>query len=116
MADANMQSFEQRVGRINKRRSKISRGIVENVVNKDGLIETRVRRHGPRFPWRGLFLSCLVFFALKGLLLAHLGQGTYDSRVEKLKAGTVFEQVGGWAMHADPITQYSSDLIRTYIR
>ncbi|WP_380057005.1 hypothetical protein ACFE33_03585 [Falsihalocynthiibacter sp. SS001] len=116
MADANMQDFDKRVSRINKRkRQQSSRGAVL-VMADDGLITTRVRRRGARFPWRGIFVVLAVFFALKGLLLSHLGPITYDERVAKLEAGTVFEQAGAFAMKADPVTKWAAENFNTYLK
>lgn len=116
MADANMQDFDKRVSRINKRKRKQSANGVTLVVAEDGLISTRAARRTPRFPWRGVFLTFAVFFALKGMLLAHLGPITYDGRVAKLESGTVFEQAGAFAMKADPVTKWTAETIGKYIK
>lgn len=116
MADANMHNFEQRVSRINKRKRKLARNGSDLVVDNDGLISARAKRRSPRFPWRGVFLTFAVFIGLKGMLLAHLGPVTYDSRVAKLDEGTVFEQAGAFAMKADPVTKWAAATIDSYLR
>lgn len=116
MADANMHDFDKRVSRINKRKLKQASNGATLVVSDDGLISTRARRRSPRFPWRGVFLTLAVFIMLKAMLLAHLGPITYDGRVAKLEEGTVFEQVGAFAMKADPITQMVAQTFEKYLR
>lgn len=116
MADANMQNFDQRVSRINKKKRKLARNGAELIVAGDGLISTRAKRRSPRFPWRGVFLTFAVFIALKAMLLAHLGPITYDGRVAKLEEGTVFEKAGAFAMKADPITKWAASSIDSYLR
>lgn len=116
MADANMQDFSKRVSRINKRKHKQARNGSMLVVADDGLITTQTLRRTPRFPWRGVFLTLAVFFALKGMLLAHLGATTYDERVAKLEEGTSFEVVGAYAMKADPITKWTAESIGKFLK
>lgn len=114
MADANMQNFDQRLRRISKQHRKLAGGYVTSV-NHDGLIIARPRRHGPRFPWKGLMLTAAMFLLFKGFLFASLGEITYEERVAKLRAGTVVEQAGAFAMQADPATLWVSSQIRRYI-
>jgi hypothetical protein len=116
MANANMHNFDNRVRRINKRKSKQARNGSVLVLADDGLITTRTRRRSARFPWRGVALTFACLFILKGILLAQLGAQTYDDRVTKLEQGTVFEQAGAFVMKADPITKWTADTIGTYLR
>lgn len=115
MADANMKDFGKRVRRINKRHRKMARGFVPSV-NHDGLIVARVRRSGPRFPWKGIALCFIAFFAFKGFLLVQLGQSTYNDRVGKLESGTMVEQAGAYVMSADPVTRWIAGQIRSVIQ
>lgn len=115
MADANMHNFDKRVTRINKRKRKLERNGAELVVAEDGLISAQAKRRSPKFPWRGVFLTLAVFFVLKGMLLAHLGPITYDGRVAQLEEGTVFEQAGGYAMKADPVTKWAASALKNFL-
>lgn len=115
MADANMKDFGKRVRRINKRHRKLANGFVPSV-NHDGLIVAKVRRSGPRFPWKGVALCFVAFFAFKGFLLVQLGETTFNERVQKLEAGTVVEQAGAYAMSADPVTKWIASQIQSVLR
>lgn len=115
MADVNMKEFGKRVQRINKRHRKLASGYVPSI-NHDGLIVARVRRSGPRFPWKGIALCFVAFFAFKGFLLVQLGQTTYAERVGKLETGTVVEQAGAYAMSADPVTRWVAAQIQSVLR
>ena len=56
-------------------------------------------------------IALLAFLGFKGFLLAHLGALTYVDRVAKLEAGSIVEQMGAWAMRADPVTLWIADQI-----
>ena len=101
--DINMKDFGKRVKRINKRHRKMANGYVPTV-NHDGLIVAKVRRSGPRFPWKGIALCFIAFFGFKGFLLSQLGEATYNARVVSLEQGTAIESFGGSVMSADPLT------------
>lgn len=115
MADANLLDFEKRVGRLASKRGKIAQGYVTSV-NHDGLVIARPRRSRARFPVKGLTLTFLALFAMKGFLHANLGASTYNERVGKLAAGTVVEKFGAYAMQADPVTVWVSDQMRSVFR
>ncbi len=114
MADPQMKDFGKRVKRINKRHNKLANGYVASV-NHDGLIVAKVRRSGPRFPWKGIALCFVAFFIFKGFLLVQLGEATFNDRVEKLQTGTVVEQAGAYAMSADPLTKWIAGQINSLI-
>ncbi len=105
MADAQSQTFDKRLRKITRRHRKMSHGYVTSV-NHDGLIIARPRRAGPRFPWKGLMVAAALFLLFKGFLFATLGETTYSERVAKLQQGTIAEQVGAYAMQADPATLF----------
>lgn len=113
--DLNMKDFGKRVKRINKRNRKLANGYVTSI-NHDGLIIAKVRRSGPRFPWKGIALCFIAFFAFKGFLLAQLGEATYNNRVASLQAGTSIEKIGAYGMSADPVTQWVASQINTVLR
>jgi len=113
MADPNMTDFGKRVQRINKRHQRLAQGYIPSV-NHDGLIVARVRRRGPRFPWKGVAMCFVAFFLFKGFLLMQLGEDTFNSRVEKLQSGTAVERAGAYAMAADPVTKWIAGQIVTW--
>lgn len=103
MADAKQLEFGERINRIDRTHRKLAKGYVTSV-NHDGLIIARPHRQSSRLPLRGLFLSLLVLLTFKGFVYAQIGATAYQDRVELLANGTIVEQIGGYAMYADPVT------------
>ena len=103
MADANMQNFAERLTRINKHHARLSQGHV-TTVNNDGLIVVKPRRNTFRFPWRSLMYTAALLLVFKSVVFMSLGQEAYDARVDKLRDGTVVEQMGAFIMQAEPAT------------
>jgi hypothetical protein len=97
--------FDKRLRRIQRRNRRLSRGAVP-YIDSTGLVTFRPRRQGLRLPLRGLLLLVVGFIAFKGLVLAHLGTDLYQDRLALLRAGTVIEQGGAWAMQIDPATEW----------
>lgn len=110
MPDAQMQDFDNRLRRIDRRHRSLSRGFVLSV-GKDGLIVARPSRDGLRFPWRGLLLVLVLMMAFKAVLYAQIGPADYAQRVERLASGTLAEQVGAFVLHADPVTLWVAEKI-----
>lgn len=114
MAYAGSQLLDKRLTRIEAKRRSISKGAVYSV-NHDGLIISRPRRRGLRFPLQGVFFAIVGLMMFKvGLILA-LGQGTYAARINILAEGTVFERAGAWVMTADPATLWVAAQINLFL-
>ncbi len=107
--------FERRMRRINRRHSKLSHGYVTKVTD-DGLVVAKPRRPRGYATLRGIFLILIVLFVFKGFLHANLGPTAYQERVDGLTSGNAIEQVGGYAMMADPITLWLSSVISSLVR
>ena len=107
--------FERRMRRISRRHSKLSHGFVTQVTD-DGLVVAKPRRPRGYATLRGIYLILLVLFVFKGFLHANLGASAYQERVENLMGGNIVEQVGGFAMTADPVTLWLSTTISSLVR
>lgn len=116
MADANLSKFDKRVGRINKRHDKFARQGYVTAVSRDGLITARTRSRGPRFPWRGIAAILMIFFVFKSVVLIKLGETGYNERIAALESGTLVEQVGAYAMRADPVTKWIAEQIGVVVK
>lgn len=114
MADAHFDNFDRRLRKIARKNRRTAKGYV-NYVGTDGLIIARPYRQGLRFPIRGLFLVLASLLFFKAVLIAHLGAGTYESRISALSTGSSIEQAGAWVMQADPVTMYMAGVIRPYM-
>lgn len=100
--------FENRVRKIERKHSRMSRGVVYRV-SSDGLIVSRPRRYSPRFPLKGLLMMAAAVFVFKAFVYSSLGGITYSENVAELANGTLFEQAGAWIMQADPATMWLVD-------
>ena len=107
--------FDQRLRKINRKHQVLARGYT-SVVGKDGLIIVKPRRaQRRRVPMKGLVMLMIGFFGFKGLMLAQLGEGAYDSRVDELRQGTLVEKSGAFVMQADPATHWFAEQLRPYL-
>ena len=109
------QGFDNRLKKIGRKRARMARGYVSKV-GRDGLIVFRPKRNEGGFPIRGLALLVIGFFCFKGLVLAHLGQETYTTRVDQLGSGSVVEQAGAFVMQADPVSQFIAQKMRPLVQ
>jgi len=114
MADA-VRGFESRLKMISKKRARLADGYVSKV-GKDGLIVFRPKSRSGGFPIKGLALLVIGFFVFKGLILAHLGEGTFEARLATLSQGSVVEQSGAWIMQPDPVSQAIAQQVRPFIK
>ena len=109
MADANLQNFDKRMEKILRKHQRLSRGYVPAITD-DGLIVARPKR-SVRLPWRSVLFLLVLGFGFKVFLYASIGPEAYQARVDRLAAGTEWEQVGAWAMAADPVTVAVSEQV-----
>lgn len=115
MGESQLHEFDERLNKIDTRHRKLARGYVMSV-NHDGLIiaEPKPQRRG--FPWRGTLLILVGLIAFKGFLHFQIGAAAYDERVARLAEGTAVEQVGAYAMTADPVTLWISEQFASLAR
>lgn len=99
--------FDQRVHRLNKKHSKLSRGY-RATMRKDGLVVMKPQRVRSAVPAKVLLFTLVGFFAFKAFLLSSLGPTGYQYRVDDLKNGTQVELAGAWVMQIDPLSQFLS--------
>ncbi len=111
MSDAQMHEFDQRLQRIDRRHQLLARGFALSV-SKDGLIVARPQRDSRRFPWRGLLMVLVAVLGFKAMLYAQIGAEDYNARIATLSAGSVVEQIGAYAMAADPFTVWLASAIQ----
>jgi hypothetical protein len=99
--------FDQRVQRLNKKHSKLSKGY-RATMRKDGLVVMKPQRVRSAVPAKVLLFTLLAVFAFKAFLLSSLGPSGYQDRIDSLKEGTQVEQAGAWIMQIDPVSQFLS--------
>ncbi len=114
MTDVKQAEFGHRLQRIDRAHRQLSHGYVTSI-GADGLIIAKPRRRTSKLPLRGLFLSLLVLITFKGFVYAQIGGQAYQDRVALLESGSIVEQVGAYAMYADPVTLWIAKQISTIL-
>jgi hypothetical protein len=104
--------FEKRLRKIVRTNNRMANAGVVHKMKPDGLVVAKPRLYAPRFPWRGFALLIAAVFVFKGYVHFALGAADFDQRITTLSGGTVFEQIGGLAMFADPVTLFVSDVFQ----
>lgn len=109
------QSFEQRLTTLGRKHAAMGHGYITQL-RGDGLIVMQPkRRMGRGFPIRGLFTLVAGFFVFKGLMLASLGDITYNERVAKLQQGGHLEQFSSYMMQIDPVTEFAAGFLEPLV-
>lgn len=108
-------AFDSRLKKIDRSRTRLSRGYAAKVTT-DGLIVFRPKRQRARVSLRGLVFLALGFVLFKAMILAHLGSGLYEQRLEALRGGSVIEQGGAFVMQVDPVSQAVAQHLRPLLR
>ncbi|SMO93441.1 hypothetical protein [Ruegeria faecimaris] len=107
--------FDQRVHRLNKKHSKMTRGY-RATMRKDGLVVMKPQRVQSAVPAKALLICLAGLFAFKTLLLTSLGSSAYQYRVDSLAQGTEVEKAGAWIMQIDPVSQALSSQLSKVLR
>jgi hypothetical protein len=115
MSEANYLEFQKRLREIDQRHKRLAVGYVRLEERNGLLVPVEAKRIRRGVNLRGMAIALGMFLVFKGFLLAYLGPVTYASRLGALEEGTVFEQVGGWIMRADPITHWIASQFSLFI-
>jgi hypothetical protein len=99
--DPNLNDFYSRVSRIEKSHAKGYGFEAKGTLGRKA--SSRVGSRSLRF-LKPLVLALVLGLGLKGVIHYYIGAQTYESRVSALAAGSGFDPVGAWLMHADPVT------------
>ncbi|KIC50478.1 hypothetical protein [Tateyamaria sp. ANG-S1] len=110
------QHFRKRLNGLGRKHAAMANGYTTKM-RGDGLIVVKPKRHVRRgFPLKGLLALAAGFFVFKALMLASLGEITYNERVAKLQQGAHLEQLGSKLMQADPATQFIAGFIDPFVK
>lgn len=110
--DPNLNDFYSRVSRIEKTHAK-GYGF-----EAKGTLGRKSTARGNRRLFKVLkpvVLALVLGVCLKGMIHYYVGPQTYESRVSALAAGTGFDPVGAWLMHADPASLYVSSQLQVWL-
>jgi hypothetical protein len=107
MSDPSIAEFNTRIARIQKARAKghgfEAAGTLGRSFYTKG--DPRYRRRLSFPVLRPLIVTLVLCTALKALFLHQLGPDAYNARVAGLMSGEGIDRIGGWIMHADPVTK-----------
>lgn len=103
-ASAPNKSFRERLTKIERRHSKLSKGYLMTVTH-DGLVVAKPRGLMLRFPLPGLMATLVAVIFFKAFAFAYLGAPSYDAKILALSAGTTSERMAAFLMQADPVTR-----------
>lgn len=106
--------FDKRVRTIARKNRRIARGHT-TYIDALGVVRKKPARRGINLPIQGLIMLVLGFALFKGVILASAGQAVYDTRLEVLASGNVFEQAGAWALQIDPVTRVIAALLGPFV-
>ena len=106
--------FEKRLRKVVKRHNRLATSGVVHKMMPDGLVVAKPRIYNPSFPWKGLVLLIAAVLVFKGYVHFNLGAEEFAARSDALLQGSLFEQAGGLAMYADPITLAISNFFTTF--
>ena len=110
MSETQLQEFDDRLRRIDRRNRSLSRGFVLSV-DRDGLIVARPESSRFRFPWRVTLFLLVAVLGFKVLLHAYIGPEAYGERLARLADGTAAERMSAYVLHADPVTVWIADVV-----
>ena len=109
MSDQNMVEFYKRAARLEAGRARGLGFEATGTLGRSFYQRNAQRRRS--MLWPALFLL-VVAFVLKGAIFYVTGPDTYASRVADLQASSgLVEQIGGWLMQVDPVTEQVSKAI-----
>lgn len=103
--------FSKRLTSVKRKHAVMARGYAM-AMRSDGLIVVKPKRSlGRGFPIKGLLALVFGFVVFKAIMLASMGEITYNERVAKLYQGNVLEQSGAWVMQLDAATVFIAGFI-----
>ncbi len=110
--DPNLNDFYNRVSRIEKSHAKgygfeAAGTVRRRSSNRSGMRSLKFVKP--------LVMALVLGAGMKGMIHYYIGTNTYESRVSALAAGTGFDPLGAWLMHADPVTLWISDQMQTLL-
>ena len=104
MSDPNMAEFYRRASRMETQRAHGKGFEAPGTLGRSYYYRPPRKRRSVL--WPVLFLLAMGML-MKGAIFFATGPQLYNSRVADLRASTgVVEQVGGWVMQVDPVTQW----------
>ena len=107
--------FQARLKHINRKHEALSAGYSAKL-RPDGLLVVKPQRLQSRISGRSLIFFAAAFLLFKGFLMAALGLGSYDARVQTLAGGSSIERAGAPLIQAAPVSVFLARKIGPVLR
>jgi len=107
--------FAKRLNTLGRKHARMTKGY-STKIDRNGIIVATPKRRSVSFPFKGLALLVLGFFAFKAFMLASVGPITYNERLSRLQNGTQIEQAGAFVLGLDPVTVAMADFVGPVMR
>lgn len=107
--------FKKRLRSLERKNRAMERGFTTQL-RADGLLVVKPKRRGVTISGKAVLLFLAAFIGFKGLVLAEVGQLTYDEQIAQLSQGTIVEQAGAIVMQSDPASEFVAHHLRTVLQ
>ncbi|KPA20122.1 hypothetical protein shim_36200 [Shimia sp. SK013] len=99
--------FHDRLAKIYRQQAKTGRlGRKAVAIDRSGYVIVKGKANRRSFPWTGLMMVMVAFFAIKGVMIAQFGPDFYSQNVARMADASVAEQAAAWTMSPDPISRW----------
>ncbi len=105
--DNALRNFDKRQKSVRKKHRQMAQGYVTKL-GRNGVIQHTPRRHLPSLSLPMLMTLTVGFLSFKSFLFVSLGDVGYQTRVDALSDGTIFEKAGAFMMQVEPATMWIS--------
>jgi hypothetical protein len=104
MSDLCIAEFNARVARIERAHAKGYGFEAVGTLGRSSYTQYQRRKIRKLRVMQPLLVVLICGTLMKALILHHLGLQVYELHVARLMQNGVFDQIGGFVMHADPVT------------
>lgn len=110
--DHNLADFQARIARIEAAHARGFGFEAEGTLGRSHYIKPMRRRPRVLAP---LLLLLICGVGMKGTILWRIGPDSYQSRVDQLAQGEVFDRLGSLLMQADPASRFVAQHLARYL-
>ncbi|WP_195818553.1 hypothetical protein [Roseobacter sp. MH60115] len=106
--------FEKRLAVLSAKHKKMARGYTAKI-GPDGLISVEPKPARFSIRPRAIVFAVIGVLLFKSLMIVSTGLATYEGRIERLQAGTVFEQTVAWVMEPGIVSSFVAEQIASQL-
>ncbi|TCL08678.1 hypothetical protein BXY66_0716 [Shimia isoporae] len=106
--------FHDRLAKIYRQQAKTGRvGRKAVAIDRNGYVIVKGKANRRSFPWSGLMMVAVAFFAIKGIMIAQFGPDFYSQHVARMADASAAEQVMSWTMSPDPVSRWVATQVKS---